>query len=268
MTLVCFQIGICVPFTSAWQDALSEGAYAGFRTFDRMINYCFIFDIFLNFRTGYYDHDNTLVMDWRRVSVHYVKGWFWLDLASSLPTSEIPECVNCQHVTSLKILRLSKLLKMLRLLRPRNVDVSELSATLDDFIQGKFVQLLMRKSKVFVYMLIVCHWMACGMKLADSGGDYGWLVSYRDVGGNLGLEYTTAIYWAMTTLTTVGYGDIVPLTTVERAYTTCAMVVGGGFYGYVVGAITSVVSNSDLNSSAYYERMDKIHAWLNHHKIP
>merc|ERR1719181_1372386 len=107
------------------------------------------------------------------------------------------------------------------------------------------------------------------MKIVDNGADRGgWLSGYRDVGGIVGPEYLTAIYWAMTTLTTVGYGDIVPTSDGERAYTTMAMVIGGGFYGYVVGAITSVVSNSDLNSAAYHERMDLIYAWLNHHRLP
>ena len=58
------------------------------------------------------------------------------------------------------------------------------------------------------------------------------------------------------------FGDIVPTSNSERAYTTASMVVGGGFYGYVVGAITSMVSNSDLNTQAYHQRMDLILAWL------
>merc|ERR1719487_1255881 len=29
-----------------------------------------------------------------------------------------------------------------------------------------------------------------------------------------------------------------------------------------------MVSNNDLNASAYYDRMDLIHAWLQHHKLP
>merc|ERR1719487_1116590 len=69
----------------------------------------------------------------------------------------------------------------------------------------------------------------------------------------------------MTTLTTVGYGDIIPSSDLERGYTTLAMVVGGAFYGYIVGSITSIVANNDLNASAYYDRMDLIHAWLTHH---
>merc|ERR1719487_2491084 len=72
----------------------------------------------------------------------------------------------------------------------------------------------------------------------------------------------------MTTLTTVGYGDIIPSSDLERGYTTLAMVVGGAFYGYIVGSITTIVANNDLNSSAYYDRMDLIHAWLTHHRLP
>merc|ERR1719426_324202 len=72
----------------------------------------------------------------------------------------------------------------------------------------------------------------------------------------------------MTTLTTVGFGDMIPTSDEERLYTTFAMVLGGAFYGYVVGSITSMVSNNDLNASAYYDRMDLIHAWLSHHKLP
>ena len=37
----------------------------------------------------------------------------------------------------------------------------------------------------------------------------------------------------------VGYGDITATTDAERAYSIAAMVVGGGFYGYVVGSITT-----------------------------
>jgi len=94
------------------------------------------------------------------------------------------------------------------------------------------------------------------------------LSSYQDVGNKLWPEYMAAVYWAMTTLTTVGYGDIIPSSDGERAYATVMMIIGGSFYGFVVGAIASVVSTSDLNASAYIERMDLISAWLDHHQFP
>merc|ERR1712226_1516325 len=35
-----------------------------------------------------------------------------------------------------------------------------------------------------------------------------------------------------------------------------------------MGTIVSMVSNKDLNASAYHDRMDQIYAWLDHHRIP
>lgn len=114
-------------------------------------------------------------------------------------------------------------------------------------------------------MVFVCHWLACGMKIVDEG----WLVvSYEECSDRIWREYLMALYWSMTTLTTVGYGDISPSSERERVYTILAMVIGGGFYGYVVGSISAMVSNSDLNATAFYDRMELIHAWLTHHKLP
>merc|ERR1712048_774186 len=72
----------------------------------------------------------------------------------------------------------------------------------------------------------------------------------------------------MTTMTTVGYGDITPVTNAERIMTVVAMVVGGIYYGYAIGTICSIVADRDLNARAYHERMDLVYSWIDHHRIP
>ncbi|CAM9654046.1 unnamed protein product, partial [Discosporangium mesarthrocarpum] len=39
-------------------------------------------------------------------------------------------------------------------------------------------------------------------------------------------RYVAAIYWALTTLTTVGYGDITPGVTAEQIYAMFCMILG------------------------------------------
>merc|ERR1712176_1745788 len=43
------------------------------------------------------------------------------------------------------------------------------------------------------------------------------------------------------------------------------MVFGGLFYCFMVGKITSTISDRDLNVAAYQERMRLILSWLHHH---
>jgi hypothetical protein len=103
--------------------------------------------------------------------------------------------------------------------------------------------------------------MACFMAAVDSGS----LDSYLGLFASPGSRYLAAMYWAMTTLSTVGYGDITPTSDVERGYSMMAMVVGGAFYGYIIGSVTSVISEMDLNTRAYFDRMDLITSWLDGH---
>jgi len=265
MTIVCAYIALGMPFAIVWEDAFSKSATVDLATFDRWINYLFMLDILLNFRTGYVDRHGDLVMDWKKVGKNYMRTWCLLDAISSIPTDDMQADVT--GFSALKVLKLSKLLKIVRIMRPRNIvdNFSERSDFLDDIAQSKVVQVTMRKSGVFFYMLLLCHWMACGMKLANEQ----WLTSYQDVGGRLWSEYLTAVYWALSTMTTVGYGDIIATCDGERAFASLAMIVGGSFYGFVVGAITSVVADSDLNATAFHERFGLISAWMNHqHRLP
>jgi voltage-gated potassium channel len=45
------------------------------------------------------------------------------------------------------------------------------------------------------------------------------------------------VYWAVTTITTVGYGDITPHTTAGRIVAAIVMLVGIGFVALLTGAI-------------------------------
>lgn len=51
------------------------------------------------------------------------------------------------------------------------------------------------------------------------------------------LTTVDGLWWAMTTVTTVGYGDVLPVTTIGRLLAMFIMVVGLGFIAIVTGAI-------------------------------
>merc|ERR1719487_1578026 len=120
-----------------------------------------------------------------------------------------------------------------------------------------FSQSLIEIGQIVISVCLMCHWLSCFM--GASGGNW----NLGSAGGEL--EYSTAVYWAMQTLTTVGYGDIFAKGELERWYATLAMVLGGAFYGYMIGMISSTIATRDRNAAAYSERMDQVRAWLYYH---
>ena len=44
------------------------------------------------------------------------------------------------------------------------------------------------------------------------------------------VQYLVALYWSVQTLTTVGYGDVVPVNNSERAYVIIALTLGAGYF--------------------------------------
>ncbi|CAN0049619.1 unnamed protein product, partial [Discosporangium mesarthrocarpum] len=54
-------------------------------------------------------------------------------------------------------------------------------------------------------------------------------------------RFLGSVYWSLTTLTTVGYGDISARTVEEQVYSMTVQIVGVSWYGYIVGSWATVL---------------------------
>lgn len=68
--------------------------------------------------------------------------------------------------------------------------------------------------------------------------------------------FSTALWWAITTASTVGYGDISPTTTIGRIAGVLLMLVGIGLIGVITGTITDYFSQEDNNQ--IQDKLDQI----------
>ena len=63
--------------------------------------------------------------------------------------------------------------------------------------------------------------------------------------------YIAAMYYSVTTITTVGYGDISGKNTYERILSVITMILGVIAFSYATSALSSLVAADDLTKAPY-----------------
>lgn len=67
--------------------------------------------------------------------------------------------------------------------------------------------------------------------------------------------YVASIYFTVTTIMTVGYGDISAYNSTERGFCILLMLIGVMSFSYTTGALSSLIASSDSKESQLKEKM-------------
>ncbi len=140
-----------------------------------------------------------------------------VDLLSILPTYLsllLPQTAPLLVIRLLRILRIFRVLRLLALLNEAND------------LAGALVR---SSRKIFVFfsiMIILTTIFGCVMYVIE-GPAHGYS------------SIPTSIYWAIVTITTVGYGDVTPMTPAGRALAAVGMLIGYAIIAVPTGIITA-----------------------------
>ncbi|CAD8093500.1 unnamed protein product [Paramecium primaurelia] len=252
---------------------------------NQIMDYYFLLDIIVSFHTSYYYKGN-LITSHKKVFWNYFSSWFWLDLISSFPYDMIIELTLKSNSAEslqrnsqiLKIVRVVRFIKILRLIR---------ALKLKKYINQLEDQLMMAKSvisffafiKICIIILCLAHWLACIWNLIRiiEGSDLNWYtryqiyqlenyIIYQDTNYWVS-QYLVAIYFSITTMITIGYGDIFPITTIERTFGVIVMIFSSGLFGYIMNSIVLLFENQEENVVELLEKQDKIMLYLKQKRV-
>ncbi len=141
--------------------------------------------------------------------LRYLGTWGWIDLLSSIPT-----------VDALRWGRAARLMRIVRVLRGLKS-----ARALTHFVVGRRTESAVLASMLVVLLLIVAGSIA--------------ILEFEVPGGGNIATAEDAMWWAISTLTTVGYGDRVPITSEGRIVAVFLMAAGVGVFGTLSGAMAS-----------------------------
>lgn len=141
--------------------------------------------------------------------LHYLVTWGWIDLLSSIP--------------SIGIFRWGRAARLMRILRVlRGLKSARMVA---HFLAGR------RQESAFLVSLLLCLLVLVSASIAI-------LQLEVPAGGNINTP-ETAMWWALSTMTTLGYGDAYPITVEGRLVAIFLVASGVGAFGMLSGLIAS-----------------------------
>lgn len=240
---------------------------------DYIVDIMFIIDIFINFRTTFVDENDEVVSHPCRIAVHYLKTWFIIDLVAAIPFELLIMIGNTIESTTL--IGLFKTARLLRLVR--------VARKLDHYSEyGTAVLCLLMCS-----FALLAHWLACiwyfigNLEQRDESlNTIGWLDSLGKLidqpfnksdpssGPDLKSKYVTALYFTLSSLTSVGFGNVSPNTNTEKIFSICVMLIGSLFYAAIFGNVAAIIARLYSTTSRYHAQMQKVREFIRFYQIP
>jgi voltage-gated potassium channel len=150
--------------------------------------------------------------------LRYARSFFGIvDLLAVLPTYLTVLWPEAQVLIDVRILRLLRCFRIFKL-----------TAYLREFrLLGRAMANSMRKILVFLSVVVIVVLIVGTLMYVIEGPTHGFT------------SIPKAIYWALSTITTVGYGDIVPHTELGRALAAIVMLIGWGILAVPTGIVTA-----------------------------
>uniref|UniRef100_H3D4A9 Potassium voltage-gated channel subfamily H member 5 n=1 Tax=Tetraodon nigroviridis TaxID=99883 RepID=H3D4A9_TETNG len=302
--ILTFYTAIMVPYNVSFKTKQNNIVWL---VLDSVVDVIFLVDIVLNFHTTFVGPGGEVISDPKLIRMNYLKTWFVIDLLSCLPydiinafenvdellfVSGTPSSPRARMLTPAGLppfspQGISSLFSSLKVVRLR---LGRVARKLDHYLEyGAAVLVLL----VCVFGL-VAHWLAC---IWYSIGDYevideatntikmdSWYQLAISIGspyrynasgsgqweGGPGKDslYITSLYFTMTSLTTIGFGNIAPSTDGEKIFSVAMMMVGSLLYATIFGNVTTIFQQMYANTNRYHEMLNNVRDFLKLYQVP
>ncbi|GAB6022769.1 hypothetical protein CHUAL_006863 [Chamberlinius hualienensis] len=237
---------------------------------DLLVDVMFIIDILINFRTTYVNSNDEVISHPGKIAVHYLKGWFIIDVVAAIPFDLLLVGSDTDETTTLiGLLKTARLLRLVRVARK-----------IDRYSEyGAAVLLLLMATFALIAHWLACIWYAIGnAERPTLNPKIGWLDHLANAthqyynntqgGPNIKAKYVTALYFTFSSLTSVGFGNVSPTTNLEKIFSICVMLIGSLMYASIFGNVSAIIQRLYSGTARYHTQMLRVKEFIRFYQIP
>ena len=209
-----------------------------------------------------------------KIIKRYVKSpQFFVDFLATFPFYLIQtDEMSSTYAVVFKLLRMVRLPKIVSLLDETRFD------KLNDWIatgqtRGRKVEYQIATKNIFKVLrlimmtIIITYFLGCAFYFCSSlqNPDEPSFLKNNDLLDDTYKDFykfITVCYFSITTLSTVGYGDLSPVTNVEKVIGIFIMLAGVGFFSFVMSSFIEIISNLNAQNLGIQEETFELHNWM------
>ena len=238
-----------------------------------LVDILFMNDLIINFFLQYYNHQEKLIKNRRKIISKYLRGHFWFDLVTSLPTNimyyyykknSFKICHTFEKSNFIYYLSILKCLKSIKVFKITGNKKNQLIARLLEKVPDSWSNTLNLITQISL-IIFGLHILSCIHIYIGQNTYPGWIFSNNFENFSTLNLYMISFYYLITTMTTVGYGDISSDSFIEIIFRIILLSVGIICYSWLISNISNRINKQSYasinfeNDSQILENIRKEH---------
>ncbi|KAH8097877.1 voltage-gated potassium channel [Aureococcus anophagefferens] len=249
---------VSLPLTLAFEEVNRSMTLVNF-----LFDCVFMVDVLKNFNVGYTTDDGVLVFDRHMIASNYRRGWFLVDVISSVPVDQLLALLLgnsggggdvYQAKKAFKVLRLVRMTKLLKLL-PATPLVQRLRAKWIDVLDYYKVH-YPKESWVVAAGLM----RKDGKPLMSVSNRYMWCLHKAFV-----LLAGEAYGYPLTSMTCESLRSFCRI---ESWFTILCLYIGTLFYAGLVSNMSAIIVNANLSRRSYQDQLNATNEYMRSKRLP